>query len=105
MNFYEGTATNVIAQSPVQGEYPYYVYAKKDGRVLLSKRSKLDMSENLMGQQIAGWINDDDIQIFSNRLCWEPNWGYEVSDFYKDLDPTNSFNPGIGQTSKLKNWK
>ena len=84
MNFYEGTATNVIAQSPVQGEYPYYVYAKKDGRVLLSKRSKLDMSENLMGQQIAGWINDDDIQIFSNRLCWEPNWGDEVSDFYKD---------------------
>ena len=24
--------------------------------------------------------------------------------FYKKLDPTNSFNPGIGQTSKKKNW-
>lgn len=25
--------------------------------------------------------------------------------FYKELDPTNSFNPGIGQTSKKKYWK
>ena len=25
--------------------------------------------------------------------------------FYKALDPTNSFNPGIGQSSKLKQWK
>ncbi|AUI65694.1 MULTISPECIES: D-lactate dehydrogenase [Glaesserella] len=24
--------------------------------------------------------------------------------FYQDLDPTNSFNPGIGQTSKKKHW-
>ena len=34
---------------------------------------------------------------------------YEAKDilkkFYKDLDPTNTFNPGIGLTSKLKNWK
>ena len=29
----------------------------------------------------------------------------ELSDFYKKLDPTNTFNPGIGKTSKLKNWK
>ncbi|WP_116653253.1 D-lactate dehydrogenase [Pelagibacterium sediminicola] len=27
-----------------------------------------------------------------------------LADFYKSLDPTNSFNPGIGKTSKLKNW-
>ncbi|HEX7056679.1 MAG TPA: D-lactate dehydrogenase [Bacilli bacterium] len=25
-------------------------------------------------------------------------------DHYKKCDPTNSFNPGIGKTSKLKNW-
>ena len=24
--------------------------------------------------------------------------------FYKELDPTNSFNPGLGKTSKKKNW-
>jgi D-lactate dehydrogenase (quinone) len=26
-------------------------------------------------------------------------------DFYRSLDPTNSFNPGIGKTSKLGGWK
>lgn len=40
----------------------------------------------------------------------EHNVGHEyfakpaLKDFYKKLDPTNSFNPGIGKTSKLKNW-
>lgn len=28
-----------------------------------------------------------------------------LSFFYKDLDPTNSLNPGIGQTVKGKNWR
>nr|WP_257616494.1 D-lactate dehydrogenase [Rodentibacter ratti] len=28
----------------------------------------------------------------------------ELRKFYKKLDPTNSFNPGIGQTSKRKYW-
>lgn len=28
----------------------------------------------------------------------------ELRKFYKELDPTNSFNPGIGQTSKKKHW-
>jgi D-lactate dehydrogenase len=41
----------------------------------------------------------------------EHNFGHEYSanptllKFYKKLDPTNFFNPGIGKTSKLKNWK
>ena len=41
----------------------------------------------------------------------EHNVGHEyfakpaLSEFYKKLDPTNSFNPGIGGTSKQKNWK
>ena len=26
-------------------------------------------------------------------------------NFYKQLDPTNRFNPGIGKTTKLKDWK
>lgn len=29
----------------------------------------------------------------------------ELRKFYKMLDPTNSFNPGIGQTTKKKFWK
>ncbi len=28
----------------------------------------------------------------------------ELRKFYQTLDPTNSFNPGIGQTSKKKHW-
>lgn len=28
----------------------------------------------------------------------------ELSKFYRQLDPTNSFNPGIGKTSKKKYW-
>ena len=28
----------------------------------------------------------------------------ELKAFYKKLDPTNSFNPGIGKTSKCKHW-
>ena len=41
----------------------------------------------------------------------EHNVGHEyfakpsLSNFYKELDPTNGFNPGIGKTSKYKNWK
>ena len=41
----------------------------------------------------------------------EHNVGHEYAcktsllNFYKELDPTNTFNPGIGQTSKRKFWK
>ncbi len=41
----------------------------------------------------------------------EHNVGHEyaakedLKTFYKECDPTNAFNPGIGQTSKLKNWR
>ena len=41
----------------------------------------------------------------------EHNVGHEylakptLSNFYKELDPTNSFNPGIGKTSKRKGWQ
>ena len=41
----------------------------------------------------------------------EHNVGHEYAcktsllNFYQELDPTNTFNPGIGQTSKRKFWK
>ena len=28
----------------------------------------------------------------------------QLADFYRQLDPTNTFNPGIGKTSKRKGW-
>jgi len=40
----------------------------------------------------------------------EHNVGHEymakdtLKSFYKELDPTNTFNPGIGKTTKCKYW-
>jgi D-lactate dehydrogenase len=28
----------------------------------------------------------------------------DLQAFYRSADPTNSFNPGLGKTSKRKNW-
>jgi D-lactate dehydrogenase len=28
----------------------------------------------------------------------------QLAAFYRQLDPTNTFNPGIGKTSKQKGW-
>jgi D-lactate dehydrogenase len=27
-----------------------------------------------------------------------------LADFYRELDPCNAFNPGVGQTSKCTHW-
>ncbi len=54
------------------------------------------------------------LEIYDKRGAEYPaehNIGHEyiakpvLAEFYKKLDPTNFFNPGIGRSSKLKNWK
>lgn len=54
------------------------------------------------------------LKVFDQRGAEYPaehNVGHEYSakpvliNFYKELDPTNVFNTGIGNTSKLKYWK
>ena len=54
------------------------------------------------------------LRIYDKRGAEYPaehNVGHEyfakpvLSNFYRKLDPKNAFNPGIGKTSKLKNWK
>ena len=54
------------------------------------------------------------LKIYDNRGAEYPaehNVGHEyfakpsLKNFYKKLDPTNGFNPGIGRTSKRKYWK
>ena len=54
------------------------------------------------------------LKIYDRRGAEYPaehNVGHEyfakpiLSNFYRKLDPKNAFNPGIGKTSKLKNWK
>ena len=60
-------------------------------------------------KQLKGKI----IETFDARSAEYPaehNVGHEyfakdaLKNFYRELDPTNSFNPGIGKTTKLKNW-
>jgi len=59
-------------------------------------------------------LKEELLEIYDKRGAQYPaehNVGHEYKampvliEFYKKLDPTNFFNPGIGQTSKLKNWK
>ena len=54
------------------------------------------------------------LESYNNRGAEYPaehNVGHEYQakpsliNFYKNLDPTNTFNPGIGMSSKLKDWK
>ena len=54
------------------------------------------------------------LKIYDKRGAEYPaehNVGHEyhakpsMLNFYKQLDPTNRFNPGIGKTTKLKDWK
>ena len=54
------------------------------------------------------------LKIYDKRGAEYPaehNVGHEyhakpsLLNFYKQLDPTNRFNPGIGKTTKLKDWK
>ena len=84
LSFFKGPGTNEKANTEVEGEVPYYVFNTKNGMSLLSKRSKLDLNEDLVKQQIAGWISNEDIQVFSSRICWEPNYG-DAAEYYKDF--------------------
>ena len=53
----------------------------------------------------------DILDRFGAKYPAEHNVGHlykaetDLSNFYKKIDPTNSFNPGIGKTSKLKNYQ
>ena len=57
-----------------------------------------DIAKNLVSASKIGfttvWINVGH-EYFAKE---------DLKNFYKKLDPTNSFNPGIGKTSKCKHW-
>lgn len=50
------------------------------------------------------------IEAMGGQMPAEHNFGHlyeappSVVEFYKSLDPTNSLNPGIGKTSRYRNW-
>lgn len=72
----------------------HYDYIVKKGRDWLD-----------LERRIANWLEDRGIEFPS-----EHNVGHlyrakpVLTDFYRSLDPTNSLNPGLGQTSKRRNW-
>ncbi|WP_394729400.1 D-lactate dehydrogenase [Altererythrobacter sp. GH1-8] len=51
------------------------------------------------------------IEAAGGQMPAEHNFGHlyrapqAVVDFYRELDPTNSCNPGIGKTTKARNWQ
>lgn len=58
-------------------------------------------------------IKDEILALLASRGAEYPaehNVGHlyeakpRLRQFYRDLDPTNSFNPGVGKTSQLSNW-
>lgn len=62
----------------------------------------------------CGEIEEEMLKILDTRGAQYPaehNVGHlyhandDLKNFYNSLDPTNSFNPGIGKTSKKKDWK
>jgi D-lactate dehydrogenase len=62
----------------------------------------------------AKQLKDNLLASFDERRAEYPaehNVGHEYTAketlrrFYKELDPSNTFNPGIGKTSKQKDWK
>ena len=86
MKFYKGARNNIPSNSDVVGEYPYYVFGKQDNRVLLSERAIIDISnEAAVKQQIAGWIDEEHVEIITNRICWEPNYGNEPEAIYNGI--------------------
>jgi len=61
-----------------------------------------------------GQVKDELLAFYEQRKVEYPaehNVGHvypakpALKEFYQQLDPTNSINPGIGQTAKLKNWR
>ena len=61
-----------------------------------------------------GQVKDELLAFYEQRKVEYPaehNVGHiykaktALKEFYQQLDPTNSLNPGIGQTTKLKNWR
>lgn len=65
-----------------------------------------DVDSKKFKEELLTFYNQRDIEYPA-----EHNVGHiytaksELNSFYKELDPTNSLNPGIGQTAKWKNWR
>ena len=89
-----------------------FVAAAKSGKTILAKKSTTTKTDKkgIDSQEVIQKL----LKTYDSKGAEYPaehNVGHEyfakptLSSFYKSLDPTNSFNPGIGKTSKKKYWK
>ena len=62
-------------------------------------------AENLKNQLLESYIKRGAEFPAEHNVGHEYKANDTLMNFYKTLDPTNTFNPGIGMSSKLKNWK
>ena len=62
-------------------------------------------AENLKNQLLKSYIKRGAEFPAEHNVGHEYKANDTLMNFYKTLDPTNTFNPGIGMSSKLKNWK
>ena len=88
MVFYTSYDGNKPTGRKVESQIPYYVFAKRGGRYLLSKKATINVREkgDNVFLEMGGWLDENVIQILQGRVCWEPSWKKSSFDFYKDQD-------------------
>lgn len=61
----------------------YFVMKKdpKSGLVLLAKQAKMDGASD---QILYGWVNEDLITLWNERICLEPNWDPDDVSFFNN---------------------
>jgi hypothetical protein len=79
---------NKIPYKKVESQIPYYVFAKRGGRYLLSKKATVNIKTmgDAIELEMGGWINKDYVQIIKDRVCWEPCWNQSSYKFYNDKE-------------------
>ena len=84
-NSFKGS--EVIPNKQVISQVPYYIFAKRGSRYLLSRKANVTITKgDAITSEMGGWIEKEYVQIIRNRICWEPCWSRSAYDFYKGLD-------------------
>ena len=76
---YKNSTGNNKSKLVAQANYIYYVYDRigtsKNGRSLLTLNSRLTIKNNYtLKTEILGWVDNNFVQLFNTRICYEPNW-------------------------------
>ena len=87
IKFYRSFDGDKLTGNGVVSQIPYYVFAKKGRRYLLSNKANVSIREgDIIESEMGGWIESEYVQIIKDRVCWEPCWEESSYNLYKDLD-------------------